>query len=1325
MKAREGVACCDTYLDAEDLSVGKIADLGLPQTEDGALSGYAWRPLSYKTVLWRGGDLGEDLDLRIAAFYRPGERLRHQATMDRVVPRSLVLPKDGGEVGAQPVAAVDEAEVAFRGPPMGVETGLRDESRGQSRIVASVHPHEDLNIDREIRLPNASSGARQEELAPALRYGMYAKLGARIGYLGGGSLDEEAARAAYLRERDATVPPNGLSKVVGRRFLRSEPVKPVQVFLRKAEAEREVKGYRAVAGRGATLEGEPDIGDDRIRFAPQTTGEITLRSRADLEVEGAVDPLKYHDGLVRFLLPPLLTLDEAERHGVFDGDARPSYFKGPAVETVRTERFRWRLDFNRVSTRQPREGVEELHLAAPWGGPPVLAYRYDETADRRAISGAEADTERAPGAAWLTAAKAWQDNGYKGPMPTAPSGDGIFAKRAVLDGVGLRRETPFYPDPMASRLVLRLRAGPEVLADTAWDLPSAIVDLVQPERWPDVLPVALRIEAGEDADVALALETGSIVKHEGIDCRQVVLTLPPGARFSLDIWALPDRGVLTGWSELLDTATTLAANGCLSDYLPDDAPGAARDVCLGGCGLLGHDAPARVDLERMADILLRRMQFRPIPEIAQVQTIELRHAVDRPVDTPRFEAVPDGVGQLQPFLMRRRITGGVHDTAITGDTAAVSTMPESWRLPEGAPPENVEEGGTEADLGGFLALHMPTTGSVEILARAVSPLGEPFDDPDRGRPRQAVLDGTWPKAELAVDGVAEPGKEGTCADGVNRLRCARALVGFAVSPTGRVTLPPRVQLWASLSGLSERPEGEERRLLALHAAFSRRDEAQGGITADVRPLFQDTRARRVEIAVRAVSRHASGFTTRPFIRRGRYYRARSPNSEESDRNLDWSMPIWLPASERPAVPRPAAAAQPAIAERRAEGCGPRRDIVSRRLSVVRLWLERPWFSSGEDERLGIVVWPPMRSARPRRLSVPGMVWRNGTRFERPSTGLVEPSVEGHDFMALDRFEERFLTGAAEYVTRWGSDPIEDHPKHGWQHWMVPPSVFADLSGEVERDSDCTLTRRPLRPDLDYIARAQLPIPDPKSVAEEEPGAAEAEDAPRRQRYLTVDLLAYAPRFDLATERWYVDVTLDPGPMIAPFLQLGVVRYQAHAPRDLRVSLPAAPFETQLLTGRRTTVAVLDEGSGRSRIEVSVRGPASRDAADLTEASLLHDETVASRMIMRLEGRDAATDARRFVAEQRLAPDVVPWPRGMMADAFLAMRREQRWTGGFSVPSRLIADDGIALEVTVEEVAYRPPSSYAEEPRMAPDDRSGASPRYLCQLPVPRPLHEEV
>ncbi|WP_134500725.1 hypothetical protein [Microvirga pakistanensis] len=1267
-------ACDDTYLDADDLLVGRIPFLGLPQGTLSAcgsivVDSYAWRPLTRKRVAYDDPFPGADLERTIKGLYGEGsDRELSQSTVDRSMPRTAKLTTASG-VNVT-IAAADEAEISFIGEPMGLDTTVRDKTiTADGRI--------DIPLGRRFELPQSVGKKKSEdsELTGVLRFGAFGRVGFAAYYLGGATLSGAAAKEAFEAIPAAAVP-RGCEKVkvAGRRHLRSEPAEAVGVLMPKEEADREANAYRRWRTGGTA---RPP------RFEPQTTFTVALRSTvADIASDLRLTDVGERD-ITRVVVPPVLPLAMAEKHAVFD-DAPQDCFpcKPPKIEVV--ERIpRWRDAYHEpTKVARPVDGLRGIHADAAWGGFPILRRDKESAADRIAIGDAAFDDGRT----WLEEAKDWSKmlaEGERRKPPATRAGDGVFAHLATKT-VAQGRTVPIYPDPMAEGLVLRLRRRGDLSRDA--DGPVLVVPLVEAERYPDVVPVAVTVErapVGPNGSLpASAIERRGYVIVEGCRCINVVVRLAPGDRRELDLWPLPSVRTMVAWSELIDTAATMWLEGGLAGVEGLAEPPADPCPELARCGIAGHRAAGKPVLDALAERLREVMKCRPIPQLARVRTLTVTHATTRPVLHPFPErlalrrvgtALQKGGQQLGEAIVRRP-----------------QPLPPEWQA-GGSPEANAVPGGTSVDLAGFVRIHVPSTEAVEVVVCGIAPLGEKMDDPDRRRTPADVVLGEYPRRSPAPDAPQIPDSE---------------LYGFKVSRSGAVTFAPREALWAKFGNIAAQaardaamePTGEA--FLSLHALFARPEATAPAspdeVTAQIGSLFTDTGARRVRVKIRAVSSHATSFATRPFVRNGLYQASHPLPAEETVRTTEWSDPIWIPASDRPASPVAAAEAHPAISERQVKPRGRGHTdtaIAVERVNAVRLWLARPWFSSGEGERLGIVLWPPVK--RPKRL------FRPIPDVRRPSTQETTPVLPRVDYMVLDRFAEIDLPGAGPFISRWGSDPIEMFPMTGWRDWRIPNSVFADMPPADTEDAQDV---GPYGARL--VQNVPMPIPEMDSkddTSQKERGDGKDEKPNSIQRYLNVDLLTFAPRFDIDREQWFVDLTLDPGPMIAPFVRLGVVRYQEHAPRDLQVSYPGDPFQFQMLTRRQTTVWVEADRNApdRSIVRVEISGPASPDPEP--GAIGLIDQAVVTRVQVRIVGVDPQTGIVRLRAQSVVAQD---------ASGDCAC-----WRTGFRVPNTALDPKRLTLTVFVEERSHRPPTARTEFER----DFGASSPRYVTEIGVPHRL----
>jgi len=1253
-QASQQRACGATFLDAEELSMGRLPMFGI-QTGVGDDAPHTWHMQTRKhvTYLPRNMERGKkiDVDKLIGQLYPDagkapddpdGPRRLAQATPDRTSPRVFNIATKESTVSL--VASVDAAELTFLGDPMGTETGLEDS------IQFIDDKSNDLLLDREIKLFTFGGEVSDTECVLPIRFGMPVLCGFSVLYLGGATATPDEVTDRFRELPAATVPRKTNGKLPkGRRYLRSEPVAPPQILIPKSEADLEVAAYRS--GRA------PD-------FAPQTTGQVVLRTELDAKgnVTGTIGPTT----ITRIVLPPLCNLELVENHGAFDS-RRPRSFpsKGgdyPLEDVKDIPLFPGAYDKPGLSTR-PKDGLKKIHVDAGFGGYPLLRRDLGSASDRPAIVSASFDD----GKAWLEQMRRWARLSEKERVgksaPTSPVGDAVFAPISAKT-VDQGRTVPFYPDPMAAMIVIRLRTGADPMSRDC--LGRHEVSIVNPQTWPDVKPLAVVI--GGPRDGHPVIEIGGMVTISDQECQQIKVNLPQGVSGTLDFWCVPSVAQLAQWSELVDTVTSM---DCLPDVIGPSVPG------LYGCGLLGMDAPNETRLEQVARRFHEELLIHPLPELSEVKSIVVAHATSRPTS---MIAVPADL--IGPRLALRRATAG----SVVADLGAPLWMERQDELPPSwftEPPVNAND----ADLGGFIGVNLASTSSVEISVLAVAPFGTEFDDVKRNRSHADVNAG---RVSNVLDRKT----------GLMRAPSDLDIYGFSVSPQGRVQLPQTEQLWARFTNLPStigNPDPAKPAWLALHALFGGKP---GDIVADIRPLFADTRARQVQLKFTAISRHSGAFVKRPRIRKGEHIQGTPPTPEDTALTPEtFSRCIWLPASARPAVPVSAAQAHPLIYDVEETTGKPYPVITKTRLTRVRLWLTRPWFTSGEGEKLGIVLWPRLSRLRKKHLLNP---LQTKALYERPSldaTPVSGPPVRT-DYMVLERFEERFLTGAARYITRWGSDPTEAFPSTGWKDWVVPYEIFRDFEFDMEKG-----TARHLRPDAGFVEKVAMPIPETDKQSKPPSGSTEE---PWRQRYLNVDLLTYQPRFDVDREQWYVDLQLDAGQMISPFLRLGVVRYQEHAPRDLQVSLPAEPYELQMATYRQSCLELCPDPTDADRIQlrVTITGPATSD--DPKDTGPFADAKVETRMLIRLQGCVKETGIPRFSSEMEVR----------------CAAGGGRWSGKFILPRVAIGNPELDLTVQIEELAYRPPATYPDayfqsERSKVENDFRVASPRYMCALEVPR------
>lgn len=916
----------------------------------------------------------------------------------------------------------------------------------------------------------------------------------------------------------------------------------------------------------------------------------------------------------RIFVPPSVDVHFAALHGVFDDDG----------------------------SDHPADGLRGVRYDASGGGFPFVT--------ARSIVGINEET-------------------FSGPRIISTSkgqrGDLVYARG------GTSRAVPYFPDPAARQYVIGVRyAGTDAYLEGG---PFTRAIFKNPKDYPNARPLVLTIErdtAAPNRSSCPRLEqvlkdtqgrtAGLPVVREGVG---VTLTLAPGDDFEVDVWCIPDVETLTRTFALVESvgvaalarAENVSVDGfwtALGGLLPapmctivrDQLCGKdgsisldLKDIESGNQGIGGLKAPRGRALRAIALSLYETLTTRAMDEISAVRSIRATHATLRPALDPSFQ--DEG---HRRFSLRRI-------TAALGQPASASAAGDEPRAVGDPAGETMAQG--EYMIVGDLHIDLPTTGGFELTASTAFPTISTFDDPFRGRTRRDKRNGTWPAG--------------------TREFTNREVFGFDVDCDGRVSLPRaeftllRVDSLAAPMPLGLQADETRTWRLPLESVSA----ASGGSNLGVmkaRHIFPDQKARQLEVRVRAYTRHESLMRTASSVARDGHW-LRSGRAVLPHENPDRKAVVWLNAGIRPSEP---SARTPIPAFRMSK------DGTSRS-TVVRIPLGRGWFSSGEDEKLGIVVWPP-------NLFDAEMLAGGGSKMNLPSAG--------NRAVDLDDFVDEDLGPGGKFITRWGGDPLRP-----------PPETFDA--------SDAFLTKAAF-PDLDnaayqwhtprVVANVQMPL----RIAG---GKRNAGGTPQRVRFLGVSLLTFEPRFDIQTEEWYVDVAIAHPSEAHPFVRLGLVRYQEHAAPDLQVSYPAIQW-AQLMPRRDV------------RLESVIRGTSSASAVIVVEGigdELLRQTTLrageairAPRMSLRVVREytsESGTVCRQHVLEK---------PVEMLPELNTPTSLKARWTATAVVEAinkAVDQDQAAHYFAYIEERQSFLPATYPVEPISALEaNKAGSDSTHLLE-----------
>jgi hypothetical protein len=1059
---------------------------------------------------------------------------------------------------------------------------------GKARAKA-LGDHLQLSMSFDLRSRNR--GDRREQLPFRHRLGSPSWLGARMVLLGGVTISLADAEKLY-RSGFALPQEKEYRRVLRHEWIDSPAVAaPWETVFSEFSSDRGLDGERLIvrSGPDPLTPAEPA---DAWRYQPRETRRLLFAPRVDFTF--------------------------ANLHSVFDDD-------------------RTRL----------LGGMRHVDYDAELGGfpaySPTLPLAVGPTFGTRpqASTSSGTDFTRAPG------------------VPAA-SGLAVFrlrhqdvARQPNGDCVANR----YFPDPAARCFVVALSrvehdaptlSGKPFCISLYPSFPDPVG--VQTPGFPHAAPLMLRVVAHGPAKEVTCYQDftergGGVRPTTALDpkaskgaenqLQELVLPLAPGEEFVAKIWVLPTLAQIGAWFDSPESMAFLQAKP------PKDGEPCARreDMTV---GLSAINAQAQ-DLHKA-------LCHGPVPEFAAVCELRLVHAVERPQIRPALQG-PDLTKPMLKGPDRRPLVWRRVNAEHAAQILALGKEPPTTN---------------DADASDLLALgdldvDRPSCDTVELWVEAAAPSGSPLDDPLRGRSPEDRTRGDWPE---------QP-------SGRLDVPASRLLYGFDVARDGRVQLHRQRAIfarWPLAPGVS----ATETFLNLQRSAADPGTTTQGG-KAIPRPslqrLFSDNGARRVLAWVETTSR-----TARLIPERKSY-----PNADETYHDLarrklaSNGVETILRSVVRPAA-LPVKSLLPAFVwETGAYEAG--------RVTRIRVPFARPAMTSGVDERVGVVLWPPnLRRIIPNdklKPDKPKPDFAVGTVLRVEPLGQNESALHEIELTKLDpkpnetwrrkgEIADADLGPGGSYVTRWGADPIE---AAGSMTWLIDYKAFhggidsqtrpVEPIDALETQSGDTLflwpERDSYRPRLVENVLMPIPLnPDDDGPDDKAEALAAAKDKdkdkdkppPAPTQFLMVSLMTYAPRFDVDSETWYVDVEIDPGVAPDPFLRLGLVRFQPHADRVLQVSYPVAEW-VQVVGHRRNALVYVserDHDRKPTKIVVEIDYPVLADDTGLSPqrvftATLVERFRLETGLVVERDGPSRSSDDSTVMVSSRApfeSSDKIAW-----------------------------------------------------------------------------------
>jgi hypothetical protein len=255
---------------------------------------------------------------------------------------------------------------------------------------------------------------------------------------------------------------------------------------------------------------------------------------------------------------------------------------------------------------------------------------------------------------------------------------------------------------------------------------------------------------------------------------------------------------------------------------------------------------------------------------------------------------------------------------------------------------------------------------------------------------------------------------------------------------------------------------------------------------------------------------------------------------------------------------------------------------------LRVYLDRPWYSSGDGEQLAVVLYPDAKANLPEKAKAfvtqwgldplwetgekirisPGQISKQpASRFnqtiKRPKVirprGLSEDSEDEVTSRAVGA--AKFQAGKAQLRKSYGVGLSNPTPAH----FRNAVAVRHDLGIRETASSVLAIRTRGAKPKKRIQVRPQILGRPPMAVT----------------------ICAFDVNPDISRQLWYCDIEMDPGTAYFPFVRLAFARYQVNSIRGAHLSPVVLADFAQLVPDR--TASVVTNPKDPNQVLVTVAG----------------------------------------------------------------------------------------------------------------------------------------
>ncbi len=260
---------------------------------------------------------------------------------------------------------------------------------------------------------------------------------------------------------------------------------------------------------------------------------------------------------------------------------------------------------------------------------------------------------------------------------------------------------------------------------------------------------------------------------------------------------------------------------------------------------------------------------------------------------------------------------------------------------------------------------------------------------------------------------------------------------------------------------------------------------------------------------------------------------------------------------------------------------------------LRIYLDRPWYSSGDGEQLAVVLYPDAKADLPEQakafVTQWGLdpLWEDGPRTFRPSATISKQTIPQRKLPSVkhkvirprgipEDLEEEEVTSRAVGAANMQASKAQLLRQYGVglsnptpAHFRNAVAVRHDLTIRETASSGLAIRTRGV-PRIKIQKKPRIQV-RPQVLG---------------RPPMAVTICAFDVKPDISRQLWYCDIEMDSGDAYFPFVRLAIARYQVNSIRGAHLSPVVLADFAQLVPDRTASVVVNPQDPNQALVTVA-------------------------------------------------------------------------------------------------------------------------------------------